>query len=555
MDMRRINLGLLGVLLVALSGGCQKSEPESSNPGGTPEAPGAAAVAERVARIHWLGKKRLAMETNAAYFMSIWNLAESSRLEAQTLDKLSVAPWRLWKGEAAVTNAPRALLRPLIEDLVQQEAYFEVNHVTNQPGEFALAIRLTDERSSLWQTNLAAALESLTGLRAAPSLDGRAGWSLKKQDPPNLIALSRVGEWTLVSAGHNTNALLRDMAARIERDGAPFGPQTTNYWLEADFDLRRVSDALALGWRLPKAWPQISLAVIGDGENVRTRGELTFAEPLPLELEPWNIPTNLVHDPLVSFSAIRGIAPWVASLSTWTELQMGSPPNQIFSWAQQGAPMKTYFSAPFADASNRLHRATPIIMQHGTAWLATNGVGKLEPVRERAGVAWSGGPFVSFRLESAATLGGEFVFGGFLSNVATNLPVPAALLEEVYTPTNLLYYDWEITQARLDAWIFMGQAFRLAFRKAQLPKDSASIAWFKAAAHKLGNAVTVANRIDPQHISFVRRSSAGMTAAELHLLADWLESPQFPKGVHTLLATPDVALNRTSPIPPPPVKR
>lgn len=555
MDMRRINRGLLVVFLVALSGGCQKSEPESSDPSGTPEASAAAAVAERVARIHWLGKKRLLTETNAAYFMSIWNLPESSRLEAQTFDKLSVAPWRLWKGEAAATNAPRALLRPLFEDLVQEEAYFEVNHVTNQPGEFAIAIRLTDERSSLWQTNLAAALESLTGLRAAPSLDGRAGWSLKKHAPPNLIKLSRVGEWTLVSAGHNTNALLGDMAARIERDGAPFGVRATNYWLEADLDMRQISDALALGWRLPKGWPQISLAVIGDGENVRTRGDLTFAEPLPLELEPWNIPTNLVRDPLVSFTAIRGIRPWLASLDLWKEYTSGLVPNQFFSWAQQGAPMQTYTAFPVAESSNHLRSATPLILKHGNAWLATNGMGRLEQLNGRSGVVWGGGPFVAPRLESVSAPEGDFVFAGLWDRLPSSKPAPPELLEGVIGRTNLVYYDWEITQSRLDAWIYLGQVLRLVSQKAQLPKTSASMAWFTATGSKLGNSGTIVTRSGSQQLSFVRKSSAGFTGLELHLLADWLESPEFPMGFHTLLTPPDILLKKPSPMPSPPGKR
>ena len=46
---------------------------------------------ETVARVLWLGKQRLAADTNAASLMGIWNLAESRKLEAQTLDRLAWA--------------------------------------------------------------------------------------------------------------------------------------------------------------------------------------------------------------------------------------------------------------------------------------------------------------------------------------------------------------------------------------------------------------------------------------------------------------------------------
>lgn len=537
MDMRRINLGLLAVLLLVPSAGCQK--PESDAQGVT-----GAADAETVARIHWLGKKQLTRETNAAYFMGIWNLPESSRLAEQTLDKLSVAPWRFWKGESAVTNAPRTLLRPLLEDLVQEESYLEVSHTRNQPGELALAIRLTDERAALWRTNLAAALESLTGLRTSPPLAGHVGWSLKKHDPPNQVELARVGDWTLVAAGHNTNALLRDMMLRIQRNGAPFGPRTTNYWLEASLDLRRVSEALGLNWQLPKVWPQISLVAIGDGENVRTRGELSFAEPLALELEPWNIPTNLVHDPLVSFTAIRGIRPWLASLAVWNDLQLGRPPNQLFTWSQDGMPFMTYAAAWMPEARQQVGRFRDYVMHRVPPWLTTNGIGKLESSQISDGIYWRDLPFLTPHIEVETSNGSSFVTGGFALSARTNRPPPPDLLKEVLLRDDLIFYQWEITDSRMAGWTYIGQTLRLATQKPQLPAKSAGIAWLEASAPKQGNCVTVATQTPSGNVAFSRRSSFGFTALESHLIIDWLESPQFPRGLHTFLAPRESLLRK-----------
>ena len=69
--------------------------------------------------------------------------------------------------------------------------------------------------------------------------------------------------------------------------------------------------------------------------------------------------------------------------------------------------------------------------------------------------------------------------------------------------------------------------------------------WLKALSSKLGNCGTEVTAMDPTHLSLVRKSGLGLTAAELHVLADWLESPAFPSGLHTLLAPP----------PPPPGER
>src|SRR5688572_33427987 len=95
MDMRRVGLVLFTALVGACTFGCKKSDPGNSTATKSQSASTSSVTVESLARIHWLGKKRLAAETNAAHFMSIWDLPESARLEAQTLDKLALAPWRL----------------------------------------------------------------------------------------------------------------------------------------------------------------------------------------------------------------------------------------------------------------------------------------------------------------------------------------------------------------------------------------------------------------------------------------------------------------------------
>ena len=531
MDRRCIRLVLVAALIVASGAGCRKSTPAPEPAAPEPTAPSAPAV-ETVARIHWLGKERLAAETNAAGLMTIWNLPESARLETQTLGKLSVAPWPLLHREAD-TNAS-ALLRPLLDDALQEESYLEVRRATNQPGELAFAIRLPDARAGLWQTNLAAVLKSLTDIRPAPDTHG--GWSLKKHHAPDFIQLARAGGWTILGAGQETNALFNEMRARIERDHAPFAAAATNYWLEAELDPRQLASAFSFDSKLPEGTPKISLTVAGDGANVRMRGELNFPRPLPVAaLEPWNIPTNLVHNPLVSFMAVRGVRPWLASLKAWNDLQIGPPPDQFFLWAMQGLPNQTYFAAPLPDASNEVYRATDLVLQKGGPWFATNSLFKFERAQQFNGLDWKGLPYISPFLQSIETSGGGFAFGGFFPATATN-PPPPALLEEILSHTNLVCYQWELTGPRIEAWIFIGQFLRFATGHAQLPFDSASLAWLKAVAPKLGNCATGVTHTGPAQLSFVRKSPAGFTALELHLLADWLESPQFPRGLYTLLA-------------------
>ena len=223
MEMRRIGLFLFALLALGHGAGCKKSQSDQSAQSEPPAAPILVIPkAETVARVHWLGRKRLAAETNAAHLLSIWNLPESGKLGEQTLDKLALAPWRLWKGDASTNGAPTALMRPLLDDLLQEESYLEVRHVTNQLGETVFAIRLDAGRAGLWQTNLATVMESLIGVKVTATENG---WSLKRPDSPGLLELVRAGDWTLLGSVHEQTGLLGEALACIQRDRQSFQRQ------------------------------------------------------------------------------------------------------------------------------------------------------------------------------------------------------------------------------------------------------------------------------------------------------------------------------------------
>ena len=88
MRMKCFGLGLLAALILASSGGCKKSASDSA---ANQKSEIKNQKSPILARVHWLGKDRIAAETNAARFLSLWNLPESTRLEIQTLDKMAIA--------------------------------------------------------------------------------------------------------------------------------------------------------------------------------------------------------------------------------------------------------------------------------------------------------------------------------------------------------------------------------------------------------------------------------------------------------------------------------
>jgi hypothetical protein len=555
MNMKHTLSGLLLALLVSCGFGCQKSISTQ-----LPAAPKPSVLSPgTVLRVHWRGRDDLGIMAGAYYFMRIWQLPQSGQVEVQALAKLSTAPWRFLPGENdANVTSNSLLLYPLLGDVVWNESCFEIRQASNQPAEYVFAIRMDAAHQQLWQTNLAAIVHSLTGIEPVPASGGQFGWSLEKTGPPIRVQLSRVGQWTLVSAGPKKNALLNEVTARIRRDHTPCAWQVAGDWLEADADIPRLRSLLphsvrtevtrlgllassptdSTDWNLAANLSRISLAVNGDGAHVLTHANLTFSKPLPADLQSWTVPTNLIHPPLMSFTAARGLKPWLASWKTWSDLRIGPPPDQIYSWSAPAGVFQTYFAAPLPAARGEVQALSEHLLQKANPWLAARGYFGFEPGSDSNGVVWGRSsairPFVK---SAAADDAGGVVYGGLIpeteARAGTNFfyyhPSFPELLDNLSGLTNLVYYHWELTGPRIQSCLYIGQFLSAITRQKPLPLDSTAAVWLKIVQPRLGNTTTALTLTAPNQLSFSRRSTVGFTAAELNFLAAWLESPQFPE--------------------------
>ena len=199
--------------------------------------------------------------------------------------------------------------------------------------------------------------------------------------------------------------------------------------------------------------------------------------------------------------------------------------------------MESYFTAPLPEASNEVDRLTEWVLQNQHRWFATDSPALFGSSKTFNGLEWKGPPFMWPFLRSLTVSNQSFVYGGgFPSPTAS--PLSLKTLEATLSRTNLVYHDWEMTGPRIEQWIYMGQFIRLVSHKSQLPSGSPGLLWLRAIAPKLGESVTDITQTGPNQLSFTRNSTIGFTGIELNLLADWLESPQFPCGLHTFRASP-----------------
>jgi len=474
-----------------------------------------------MARVHFVGAGQISADTNAVAFTNLWCSPEAQALREQTLGKLSRAPYD-WLKTKILPGAGdgAAQLCPLLDDLLSAEWFLQLRDTTNGSPEFALAIQLSDSRAQIWRTNLATVLQMWAGVSVVQDQPGN--WELKKHQSPNLIRFARVGDWVVFGCGQDQLPLSEELVRLILAEKRP-APAEKNDWLTADLDWPR----LAHWFPSLRAvdLPEMRWQAIGRNGNLHLDGKLIFPQPLALTLDQWRIPTNTIHEPLVSFTAARGIAPWLEKQNWAQPYEISPVPNQMFVWALARMPLQTFAAVPVPDGKKALKEFGQK-MSANTNWQSH----LLMPFKmgmTNDQISWLGMPFIAPNLRALHESNGHFLFAEVFPNAPGSKPLPPELFAQL-SRTNLVYYDWEISGERLKLLPQLAQLALMLTRHQQLNVQSAAGKWLDCIRPTLGVAVTEVTQTAPNELLFTRKATGGLTAIELTALANWLEATNFP---------------------------
>lgn len=509
MRMSRALRGFFAVLAMTLGLGCDRPRT-----GLTPPQTDRSSAAPAL-RVHWIGRAQITNDLRGLGLTRVWRLPESTRIETRVLDRLV----GVLQGSGLLnTQLSAQALRPLLDDLVQSEFYLEYGGSTAAEGSgmLAVAIRLDAERSAAWQSAASGALAG--NVNSAPNA-GKA---------PALFQVTSGNGWTLAGIARGSNSLLNAFSSRLQGGQTPFAVSSNYLWLEARINPRTLLDGrtnqaqsgLLNSQPLPA---ELLLSILGSGDQVITRIDGTFASRLPFELKPWKIPTLFIREPLVGFTAARGFGSWLAPLKEWKSLSQDPAPDQAFFWSQNGSPFFLAAAFLLPASTNFGDQLQEFCQRTANPWIASNAFGKIEVSTNLNGLVWSGLPYLAPVFRTVNTAEGSFLLGSAVPELPTNGPPASEVFWQITDQNNLLYYDWELTGARVQAGVYLSQLARLIFHHPQLGTNSASLGWFQAAAPYLGNCLSTLAPSGTNQLVFSRRSTIGLSALELHLLAQWLE--------------------------------
>ncbi len=508
-------------LFVVLAGGCQPSSAPAPSAVTPPAAPEAAAPVKPVAapvqpllRWHSAGWQSVTNQAEGTRLKELLALPQTVLVKSNTLVALSRNLPAILFPEAPTNKDQATKLRPLLDDVLTYES--KVVWASESPLRWRLAVKIPVERTGIWTANLYDLLVRGEWLDKIARTNITDAAVTVAYSPAETYRYGLKDSWVTVERaepGYDWEAVARS-ETKTE----------TNVWFA--LEMQTGLSAKAAGLVPPGNQPYARLTMESKGANQTSRLSLKFPQALAVSLPPWQVPTNTIKDPVISFTALRGVDGWWSRQDWLKPMQLTNAPQQAYVWSQPQAYYSTFAAFPVRDASllmtNSFSRTNEF-----TAAMSKLFFGRMVALKNE--LVWTGAPILAPTLKAAPEPQDDHLLLSLFPLARSSESLPPALLEQFVGRTNLLYYDWEITEMRLNQWIRLAPLLSMVANRMPLNNSKLPYEWLAAIASKLGNTVTEAELAAPDEIQVLRKSPAGFTGVELYLLARWLDQKNLPQ--------------------------
>ena len=488
----------------------------------------AAATGGNLISWSFVGSRQIVANTNAATLGKIAALAESGPMRDRLAEKLAGS---IASSVGLPTNVA-ARIQVLLVDLFQSPSAGSWTGASLGTADIGLAVQLETSRIQAWQTALQGIIGPADGKTSETTVQGFKGMTWTAPGNRGQVRLIKAGEWFVVTLGGAEAG--QEMLVSLKNSGRPVAMGEA--WLQAEIDWPRLAVV-----DLPLK-PAVTAITVGfKDDHLRTTIKARYPQDLAWKSAEVRVPTNIVVEPIISFTAMQNPAAFLAKALDFRADELNPTAGPLFVWAQGHMPFQTFAAFPVNNSSNRLKSLAQSLPKAWNQTLTNLNQSQLRWDTNRQNLAWSGLAIIAPYLESATSPSGDFLVAGLFPPLPSRTPPPMEMLQQIREAKNLAYYDWEITQFRLMQWRGLSQLlpwFPLRPKysdkeRLQLiaPIDSgaASQKWLTAVAPMLGNTVTEVTVPTPNQAVLVRKSHLGLTGVELVALAHWLTDPLEPR--------------------------
>ncbi len=474
-------------------------------------------IAEPTLKLHFAGIETLTKREDAKTLRAIWNQKQTREFRTEVLGKLA-------KHLASLSGTNSSQFKYILTDLGLGETVLKVEPGNKGPN-ISLMASMSNARGKEWIKQLKQVANRAGATLQEQQQGGATGWRADFEKGRSL-GFGYVNGWMLVGIGQATFNPLKQAARKINEEGRAIPTDTEN-----DLTIEVQASALPtiIKNQIPESANSIRLTSHLKKDNFFTKAVITFNKEFPNKIDNWEIPTRTITEPLVSFTAARGIG-----LSTAQEvlnpLQLKPTNNQFFAWSQGRTKFQSFFSVKVDDPKTEISNLAKRIGDFKKP--GNDGekyIGNVIHDPKKPSVTWGNVPLFAPYLTGANSDDKGYVVGGVFPPDPIKNPIPQQLLGEFINKKNLVYYNWEITGQRLEKWNLLIQfAAILSDRRGQLVNKTKGIAFITSLYPKLGNTITDAI-FNSNTLTITRKSHLGLSALEIALATRWLDNPRFPE--------------------------
>lgn len=529
--------------------------------------------------LHWqfVGTDSIRENVNAKTIKEVCDLPQSHRLSSLFIERIVQILDRKSHGfDANVASFRQQLLMEFVKRILKNESIGVVGGEVDSPF-IALGIRFSEADREDWNSKMK---DLFQRSESENSSSDSASDSTSKDVSKDAFSLRshfvEKGDWILFSIGIDALSILKNVSGendfeddhkdhyesedhvfedRKDEDDHDhdddFGNEDHDLG-EDDSGQRSSSNediVLFLKGDLAKLtlWitkvslpslPDFSAIFKAEKDGVRTEASLYFEQSISSALPEWRVPHQLISEPIVSFSAARGMSniisdfPFIEKIvKKWGKERL---PDQFFSWSRssivssKGVPIFPMYLGWMIDEDEipigDLAKGLPEILGEGILKNA-----RLLSIPKRNELILAVIPsFIQPFIRGMSLPDGGARIAGLFPLSETARPAPEALFEQLHSREKIVYYQWEITQRRIETYKVLLRFFAFLLDKPQGGKQAMGFEWLSAIESKMGNAATIITAPEPKRWELIRKSHFGLTGLELTILARWLESESFP---------------------------
>jgi hypothetical protein len=498
---------------------------------------------------HFAGATQMARSPHVAAASRIFAMRSTAAYENLVLNRLALAT-AAYFGFNVDNQLPR-LLGPLLNDLLHVESVGCIGAPQGKSLDFVLAVKLGQTRSLTWQNNL-------IGLMHNPgtqlSLEGYAGrqWLASR---PGGVWLVPAGDWLLLGKGEALPDVRSAYLQSIKKTGQP-----TNALAEKSFSAN-------IDWPRLTAWKWLDACPLKLG---RTQIDITpmagslymsciisYPESISWQAQPWQIPTKLVREPLISFATGQDVEPFLKSNETIQGLNTDPFRSQFFFWSMGEMPLQSYMAWPDDSPAATVQTLAPQAREAFNPSLKALNGSSLVWDAKGGKLIWTKLPLAAPQLQAAPEKDGHYIVAGLFPSTPGRGAAPEALWDQFIHRTDLIYYDWELTGPRLLELVTATQMLPIlqalgigtdAMHETKTPgflpvADRLTLQeqWFSSLVPMLGNTATSAAKTGPAEVTIMRTSPFVFSSLELVLLSHVLtDTPAGPVDM-SLMPQPKIS--------------